>query len=303
MKKILSISLGSSKRDKKVNINLFDENFEIERIGTDGSIDKMIELFKIYDEKVDAFGLGGTDFYIRVGNKKVVLKEVGKVIELTKTLKTPVCDGQYIRERFGFEDRAIEYLKEKGYIKDNTKVLIPSAVSRYNLVLGFRKVNCKILYGDLMFSLGISIPIYSFKTFLFLASIIVPVARYLPHHMLYPIGEEQEKIEPKYEKYYKWADIIAGDFIYIKKHMPDDLSGKIIFTNTTTVEDRELLKKRNVKLIVTTTPEFDGRTFGTNVIEAIICAYYGKKVTELTDLEYSKFLKEFKLDKPNIYEL
>ncbi|MGB9749579.1 MAG: quinate 5-dehydrogenase [Caldisericia bacterium] len=302
MKKILSISLGSSKRDKKVNVNILGEDFEIQRIGTDGDIQKMIELFKDYDEKVDAFGLGGTDFYIRIGNKKVTLKEVGKVIKFTKSLKSPVCDGQYIRERFGFEDRAIQYLKEIGYIKDNTKVLIPSGVSRYNLVLGFKKANCKILYGDLMFSLGIPIPIYSFKTFLFLASIIVPFVKYLPHHMLYPTGESQEKIEPKFEKYYKWADLIAGDFIYIKKHMPDDLSGKIIFTNTTTTKDRKLLKERNVKLIVTTTPEFEGRTFGTNVIEAIICAYYGKKVIEISESEYQSFLKEFKVDKPTIYE-
>lgn len=29
----------------------------------------------------------------------------------------------------------------------------------------------------------------------------------------------------------------------MKRHMPEDLSGKIIFTNTTTLEDREFLKK------------------------------------------------------------
>jgi len=302
MKKILSISLGSSKRDKKVCINLPIGEFEIERIGTDGDIQKMIELFKTYDGKVDAFGLGGTDFYIKFGNKEVTLKEVGKVIDFTKTLKTPVCDGQWIREKFGFEDIAIKYLRENGYLNENTKVLIPSGVSRYNLVVGFRKENCKILYGDLMFSLGLSIPIYSYKTFIFLASIIVPIAKYLPHKMLYPIGEEQEKIVPKFEKYYKWADIIAGDCIYIKKHMPDDLSNKIILTNTTTENDRLLFKDRKVKMVITTTPEFDGRTFGTNVIEAIICAYYGKRVTELKEEEYLKFIELLNLDKPNIYK-
>lgn len=211
----MSISLGSSKRDKKVNINLFNEYFEIERIGTDGNIQKMMELFKNLDGKIDAFGLGGTDFYIRYGNKKITLKEVGKVI--------------------------------------------------------------------------------------FLASIIVPIAKYLPHNMLYPIGEEQEKITPKFEKYYKWADIIAVDCIYIKKHMPSDLSNKIIITNTTTEIDRFLFKERKVKMVITTTPEFNGRTFGTNVIEAIICAYYGKRVTELNEEEYFKFIKLLNLDKPNLY--
>jgi len=261
----------------------------------------MTEIFKNLDGKIDAFGLGGTDFYIRYGNKKVTLKEVGKVIEIIKTLKTPVCDGMVIREKFGFEERAVNYLKENGFLNEKTKVLIPSGVSRYNLVEAFRKHNCRILYGDLMFSLGLPIPIYSYKTFIFLASIIVPIAKFLPHNMLYPVGEEQEKITPKFEKYYKWADIIAGDCIYIKKHMPDDLSNKIIVTNTTTEIDRLLFKERKVKMVITTTPEFNGRTFGTNVIEAIICAYYGKKVTELNEEEYLKFIKLINLDKPNIY--
>jgi len=198
--------------------------------------------------------------------------------------------------------RQFFFFRDKGLIDKNTKVLIISGVSRYGSAEGFVEVGCKTLFGDLMFSLGIPIPIYSHKSFLFIASIVVPIARNLPYEWLYPTGKSQEEVIPKYEKYYKWADVIAGDFLYMKRHMPEDLSGKIIFTNTTTLEDREFLKKRGVKLVVTTTPEFDGRTFGTNVMEALICAYTEKRPDELKEEDYYRLIDELNI-KPDIIEL
>lgn len=298
MKRVVSISLGSSKRDKKVEVEILNEKFILERIGTDGSKERMIELFKELDGKVSAFGLGGADLFISVGKRRTTLKSIEKLIKYAKI--TPVCDGQYLKDTL--EKKAVLFMKEKGLIDKNTKVLVISGVSRYGSVEGFLEVGCKILFGDLMFSLGIPIPLYSHKLFLFVATLLVPIAKNLPYEMLYPTGKSQEEIIPKYEKYYKWADVIAGDFLYMKKHMPKDLSGKIIFTNTTTLEDREFLKKRGIKLVVTTTPEFDGRTFGTNVMEALICAYKDKKPEELKVEDYYKLIDELNI-KPNIIEL
>ncbi|MDI6861324.1 MAG: quinate 5-dehydrogenase [Caldisericia bacterium] len=298
MKRVVSISLGSSKRDKKVEVEILGERFIIERIGTDGSKEKMINMFKELDGKVDAFGLGGADLYISVGKRRTTLKSIEKLVK--NVVFTPICDGQYVKDTL--EKKAVLFIRDKGLIDKNTKVMVISGVSRYGQVEGFLEVGCKILYGDLMFSLNLPFPIYNYKTFLFLASLIVPIARNLPYEWLYPTGKSQEEIIPKYEKYYKWADVIAGDFLYIKKHMPEDLKDKIIFTNTTTPEDRELLKKRGVKYLITTTPEFDGRTFGTNVIEALICAYTGKKPNEISESEYYELFDKLNI-KPNIIEL
>ncbi|MCX8095115.1 MAG: quinate 5-dehydrogenase [Caldisericia bacterium] len=298
MKRVVSISLGSSKRDKRVEVEILGEKFILERIGTDGSKEKMINLFKELDGKVDAFGLGGADLYISVGKKRTTLKSIEKLIKEVKI--TPVCDGQFLKDTL--EKKAVLFMRDAGIINKNTKVMVISGVSRYGQVEGFLEVGCKILYGDLMFSLNLPFPIFNHSLFIFLASILVPIARNLPYEWLYPTGKSQEEISPKYEKYYKWADLIAGDFLYIKKHMPDDLKDKIIFTNTTTIEDRELLKRRGVKYLITTTPEFDGRTFGTNVMEALICAYTGKKPDEITESEYYELFDKLNI-KPNIIEL
>ena len=58
--------------------------------------------------------------------------------------------------------------------------------------------------------------------------------------------------------------------------MPDDLTGKVIVTNTTTPEDVEVFRKAGVKYLVTTTPVLEGRSFGTNMMEAALVAVSGK---------------------------
>ena len=42
-------------------------------------------------------------------------------------------------------------------------------------------------------------------------------------------------------------------------------------------DDGEFLKKRGVKYLVTTTPVIEGRSFGTNMLEAALVAAAGKK--------------------------
>jgi len=68
--------------------------------------------------------------------------------------------------------------------------------------------------------------------------------------------------------------------------MPDDLEGKIIVTNTVTKENIEELRVRKVSTLVTTTPEFNSRSFGTNVIEAIMLAILKKPVEQISNEEY-----------------
>jgi hypothetical protein len=64
--------------------------------------------------------------------------------------------------------------------------------------------------------------------------------------------------------------------------MPDDLRGKMIVTNTTTDANVELFRERGVDWLITTTPRYDGRSFGTNMMEAALTAYagYGRVLTE-----------------------
>jgi len=76
--------------------------------------------------------------------------------------------------------------------------------------------------------------------------------------------------------------------------MIEDMSGKTVITNTTTADNVELLRQRGVRLVITTTPRYEGRSFGTNMMEAALTAYAGKG-RPLTDDELNALIDELDL--------
>ncbi|HEX9924623.1 MAG TPA: quinate 5-dehydrogenase, partial [Anaerolineae bacterium] len=119
--------------------------------------------------------------------------------------------------------------------------------------------------------------------------------------MLYPTGQNQDENIPKYEKWFNYGPLIAGDFLYIRRHMPLDLSHKVIITNTTTASDVDLLTSRGVAYLVTSTPRLEGRSFGSNVLEAALIAYAGQG-RPLTDAELTDLVKKLDL-RPTVQAL
>jgi hypothetical protein len=268
MKRAVSISIGSSKRNKAVEVNLLGEQVSIERIGTDGDMEAAALKYKELDGKVDAFGVGGADLGALVDGKWYPFYSVQPMVRFVK--KTPLVDGGGLKNTL--ENKAPAFLDKKlsDYINSRgRKVLVTVGVDRWGLSKSFSERGYETVYGDLMFGLGIPMAIRKL-------SLLMPVAGRLPFKWIYPTGEKQEKRTPNWKKYYDWATVIAGDCHYIKRFMPDTLPGKVIVTNTTTLEDVETFRKAGVKYLVTTTPVLDGRSFGTNMMEAALVAVSGK---------------------------
>ncbi len=298
MKKVISVSLGSAKRNHTATLELMNQSFMLQRIGTDGDLKKMIELICEYDGKVDAFGLGGMDLYIQAVDRRYTLRDALKVAAAARL--TPIVDGSGLKNTL--ERRVVRKLQEEGTVLEgNKKVLVVSAMDRFGLAHGLAQAGCEMCYGDLMYVLNIPIPLRSLHTLAFIARLIVPVIRLLPFQMLYPTGKQQESSRPRYPRYFREADIIAGDFHFIKRYMPPELPGKTIITNTVTAADVALLRDIGVRTLITTTQEVEGRSFGTNVMEAMLVAYSGGK-TELKQDEYERLLEELDFQ-PRIVKL
>ncbi|MGI6225738.1 MAG: quinate 5-dehydrogenase [Peptococcales bacterium] len=272
MKRVVSVSLGSQKRNHKVEVNILGENFSIERIGTDGNIDLAIQKIRELDGKIDAFGMGGIDLYIVAGEKRYVLRDAKRIKEAARL--SPMVDGSGLKNTL--ERRVIEYLQESKKLDFRGKhVLLVCGVDRFGMAEALESCGAQVTYGDLIFGLGIPFPLKSLKTLARAAHVIAPIASQLPFEMIYPTGAKQESSVDKFSEYYQAADIIAGDFLFIKRYLPKTLINKVIITNTVTPEDIELLKERGIASLITTTPELDGRSFGTNVMEAVLVALAG----------------------------
>ena len=285
MKHVVSVSLGSSSRDHRVRLELAGQNILVERIGTDGDIKKATGIFADLDGKVDAFGLGGADLGMLFKGKYYPFHSIKHIADNAR--QTPLTDGEGLKSVL--ESRAAIVLESKiGFYLDQIgrNVLLVNAVSRWGMAESFITAGYKCTYGDLMFSLGLPLPVYSLKTITAIARIMGPIVTRLPFSWLYPTEEDTGIHKPKYIKHYRRASIIAGDCKYISTGIPPGLEGKIIVTNTTTESDIALFKNCGIKYVVTTTPVFDQRSFGTNVLEAIIIALAAKKeALGLTELQ------------------
>ena len=276
MKRAVSISIGSSMRDKSVEIELLGEKVLIERIGTDCDMEQAALRYKELDGKVDAFGVGGADLEVIVAGKHYPLYSVKPMVRYVK--ETPLVDGGGLKNTLEYrlasfiDDHVGEYVKGMG-----KKAFVTLGVDRWGMTTSFLDHGYECIFGDLMFGLGMPFTVSSAAALKRLAAVMMPIAGRLPFEWIYPTGEKQEQRVPKWEKYYQWGTVIAGDCLYIKRHMPDRLGGKVIATNTTTQADVEAFRAAGVKYLVTSTPVIEGRSFGTNMMEAALVAVSGKK--------------------------
>lgn len=296
MKHAVSISLGSSKRDKSVTVDLNGVEILVERIGTDGDIEKARRMYLDLDGKVDAFGVGGVDLFLRLDHREYPLHAALKLVSGVK--QTPLCDGRGLKHTL--ERRVFELAKPQlGEVRFK-QAFVPVAVDRLGLAEAVSEVSERSVFGDLMVALGVPLPIYGIPAFKRVARIMLPFVSHFPMSMIF-YGSDDAEHEPKYVKYFQESDLIAGDFLFMRKYMPNNLSGKTIVTNTTTEENIALLEERGVKTIITTTPRFDGRSFGTNMNEAMLTAYAGKG-RRLSDAELNGLINELGI-KPTVLQL
>jgi hypothetical protein len=299
MKRVLSPSLGSSSRDHTTEAEFLGQHFWLSRQGTDGDFERYIQMYRDYDGKVDAFGVGGAEFHLVVKDRRYYFRQ-GKAIRRAVRI-SKIGDGNGIKHLLA--PYAMQALRDHGVDLRGMKALKTTAVDRYGMAKALVDAGCDVTFGDFMFALDLPIPIRSLRTVHIVAALLLPIVTQFPFAWLYPIGEEQEK-EPshKYSRFYEEADIIAGDFLQVWSNLPPDLGGKIIVTNTTTARDVEALQKRGLHILVTTTPRLAGRSFGTNVMEGVCRCLVDKPDDEITDEDFTDLIERIPL-KPQIHVL
>ena len=273
MKRVVSISIGSSRRDKVGELELLGERVRMERIGTDGDMERAARLFQELDGHVDAFGVGGADLGCRVDRRWYPLYSVRPMVRFIQ--QTPVVDGGGLKNTL---ERQLAPLLDARLGDQVTprRCLVTSGADRWGMAMSFYHAGYECRFGDLMFALGLPVALHSEKALKRMAALLMPVVGRLPFHWLYPTGEKQEARTPRWAEHYAWAKVIAGDAHFIKRYAPDHLPGKILMTHTTTAEDVALFRSWGCSHLVTSTPVVDGRTFGTNLLEAALVAVAGQ---------------------------
>ena len=172
MKRAVSISIGASTRNKKVEIQLLGETISLERIGTDGDMEKAARLYGELDGKVDAFGVGGALLGIMLEDQWSVMHSVQSLIKYVKT--TPVVDGTGLKKTLKKQVTRVINEELGGYVKEK-RALVAVALDRWGTARAFLDDGYECVFGDVMFSMGLNVPVHSEKGIRNLAGLLLPL--------------------------------------------------------------------------------------------------------------------------------
>ncbi len=283
MKRAVSVSLGSSKRDKASLVTMLGEPILLERIGTDGDLQAFARTFRELDGEVDCFGVGGADLHVVIGARRYAFRQI---VALTKgAVKTPIVDGGGLKHTL--ERETVRRLQREGtYDPRGKRVLLVSAVDRFGMAQALEEAGALVTYGDIPFGTGLNVPLTRYAQVERFGRAILPIVTRLPFKWFYPTGAKQEARTPKFARLFEAADLVCGDWHYIRRYMPDRMPGKTILTQTLRGADYAFLEGAGVARAITTTPEIEGETFATNVMEAALVALLGRRPEELGEGDY-----------------
>lgn len=287
-RRVVSLSLGTHTRDKRAEVCLAGIAITIERRGTDGDFARFRRELAALDGYVDAIGLGGADLKIQLGDRPYTFRQIERLLRHAR--KTPVLDGTGLKHTL--ERDAITHLTATGAISPrHGPVFLVSALDRFGMAQALVHQGYDVIFGDAMFGLGWNRPIRTLDELERLGRLILPIATRLPFKWIYPTGAKQTQRLPKFGPVFDEAAVIAGDWHYIRRYAPDRLEGKIILTQTIRAADIDWLRSTGAESLITTTPEIDGETFASNVLEAVIVAL-AKSPTALRAEQYRAWLSQ-----------
>ena len=172
---------------------------------------------------------------------------------------------------------------------------------RWGMSKSFIDAGYECTFGDIMFGLGMPIALHTVGQLKTLAGILMPVVGRLPFSWVYPTGEKQEKRIPKYQNYYHSATVVTRGLSlhqapHARRHARQGHSNQHHHYG-----GRRFVQAVRHKVSCNNYAVLDGRSFGTNMMEAAMVAISGKG-RPLTAPEYEELITKLKFG-PQLQEL
>ncbi|MBL8195999.1 MAG: hypothetical protein JNM06_19565 [Blastocatellia bacterium] len=300
MKKIVSISLGKAERDYEFTGNFLGKKFQIKRVGCDGNIDLVRKRIKEYDGQVDVIGLGGISAYFKIGNTVHIHQEAQSLIKLAK--KTPVADGRGLKSILqGWTIRSINQRLKDLFNYEN--VLFLSGIAQYEMVQVMQEYTNNFSFCDPLIHFNTPYTLDSVNALEYYAAASMPVLTRMPYSWFYPKGWDGDQWKPLLlSKPFEKAEVIVGDYTYIRHYTPSMLPNKIVVTDSVDDAAIALLKKRGVRTIISTVPDlFKQQRIDINVMHALFAAYLEKKPQEISENDYLEIFDRANIEPRVIY--
>jgi predicted amino acid dehydrogenase len=288
MKKIVAVSLGSSKQDFTFETSFLGEKFKVQRLGANNNTTQAWELMRRHQTTADAIGLGEMGDHWNVGQNTMINKETQRLLKVVT--RVPATTGATLRRLL--QVRAVRHVQhEIGSYFNNNLVLFLNGMRNYDMAVALSDYTPNLSFADALAQTGAPTLLTS----------LTQLELYAKGHDLALTGRPGELLEAALAGFKNKrlssavgkAHVIVGTFHELKQvGSPANLNGKTVITSAVDDERLAFFKHCKVNLVIDVSPQLFERVVGTNVIEAMILASLSKPAEEVSDDDFNEILDE-----------
>ncbi|MBH9551364.1 dehydrogenase [Inhella gelatinilytica] len=287
-KKVVTVTLGSSKQDFEFKTRFLGHDFIVQRLGADDDTTKAWELMRRHQADADAVGLGEIGDHYQVGLRTVVNKETKRLLNVVT--RVPATTGATLRRLL--QVRAIRHVQhELGHYFNNNIVLFLNGMRNYDMAVALSDYTKNLNFADALFQTGAPAMLTSLDQLELFAKGMRWVMPGKPREILEASlsGLKRRKVMAEVEK----AHVVVGTFAELKTvGNAGNLAGKTLITSAVDAERLKFFKQCKVNLVIDVSPKLFDQVIGINVLEAMILAAVGKAPEEVSDDDFTEILDE-----------
>jgi predicted amino acid dehydrogenase len=295
MKKVVTVTLGSSKKDFEFKTRFLGQDFSVRRFGADKDSTKAWEMLRRQQANADAIALSDMPDHYHVGLRTIINKKSQHLLQVVT--RVPVTTGASLRRLL--QVRAVRHVqKELGNYFNNNLVLFLSGMRNYDMAVALSDYTRNLSFADPVFHAASPVLLGSLDQLELFAKGKELLPEGLPGDFLKGVlGTLKNKIVANaVDK----SQVIVGTFREIQAVASGrNLEGKTLITSAVDDEAFAFFARHKVNLAVDVTPKLFDQVVGISTITAMILAATGKAESELTDHDFEEILHELDI-KPRL---
>jgi predicted amino acid dehydrogenase len=297
MKKVVSISLGSSRQDFEFTTRFLGQRLHVRRLGTDGSMARAARLLKQWDRQADAIGIGLVRDRYSVGAHRFVDRDAAQLKGLAT--RAPVTAGTRLGEIF--LEWAVRHTQIRlGHYFDNALVLFFSGMTSYKLATTMAEYTDNLQFADPLLQLGVPKLLTSLDALSLYARGAHYVADWTPPRVV-PQDLLRQWTRFVLRKAMARATVIVAPVHELDDFGAEELAGKTIITSGLNGERTAAFADKGVMMVVDGSPVMSGHVLGPNLLDAMIIAATGKNPDDILEDDYLEIITEANMEPRIVY--
>jgi predicted amino acid dehydrogenase len=284
MKRIVSVSLGSSRADYEFTTTFLGEAFHVRRLGADWDLARAEALIEREQGQADVIGLGMVRDHATVGTRTLTDRLTAR-LERAAT-RAPVTTGATLR--MFFDEWAVRHVqREHGQYFTNARVLFLSGITNYRIGAILAEYTRNLRFADPVTLDGVPKILGSLRSLELYAAVRSRLRRSPPSRAVAEDGPPRLGWNRRaLDQAMAWAHFLVAPYQELEAYPRDALQRKVVLTSSITDEALARLGEKGVYVVIDRTPKLLDRVVGLNVIEAMILATMEKPQDEVLYDDY-----------------